>query len=231
MRPGFLPSSTDSAFSVVHDLLLDRRDLRGRGLRLRLRLRDVHLRRHAVLELQLEYLQRLVVGAQRLLRNGKLLIERAQVQIVVGDLRHQREDHAAARLVGRQQVRLGGLGLPTDAPPQVDLPARARDDAVAGLCARSGRLVRQKIRRELLARAARVVSDLRIKRGLRFGEYRCGLLHVGCRLLHTLVVRKRFGDQLVEHRIAELLPPLGVDRVGRVLRQVFVGAGVSICGR
>ncbi len=51
------------------------------------------------------------------------------------------------------------------------------------------------------------------------------LLDVGGRDLDVEIVRERLGNQVVEHGVAELLPPLGVGGVGGVLRLEAEGAG------
>ncbi len=164
----------------LRDLRFDQRDLRGRGLVLRLRLRHVHHRHLAVLELQREQVHRFLVGLQRLLRHVQLRVQPAQLQVAVGHLRHQRQDHAAPRLVGGQHVGIGGFGLAADAAPQVDLPAGLQ----RGLVGRGRvRVVRDQRREGRLARAlalrAGAVAEVREELRARLRQQRRRLLDVG----------------------------------------------------
>ena len=60
----------------------------------------------------------------------------------------------------------------------------------------------------LRASGRRAVADLREQPGPRLRQHADGLLDVRRRDLDVEVVRERLGDQRVEHRVAELLPPL-----------------------
>ena len=70
-----------------------------------------------------------------------------------------------------------------------------------------------------LALASRItlVVDLRVERRARLGENARGLLDVGSGDLDVVVVGQRVGDQIVEHGIAELLPPFRVRGLRRLL--------------
>src|SRR6185295_11131917 len=88
------------------------------------------LRQLTVLEPELEELERLPVSLQRLVRDLELRIETAQLQIRARHLSDQREDQAASRLLGREDIGARCLGLPADASPEIDLPARARQNLI-----------------------------------------------------------------------------------------------------
>ena len=110
----------------LRDLRFDQRNLRGRRLVLRL-----HLRRPASATPGRTGTAA-CTGAPIRRRRPACACATAScssrprsVQVVARDRRHQRQDHAAARLVGGQQVRARGFAQAADAAPQVDLPARA----------------------------------------------------------------------------------------------------------
>ncbi len=195
----------------LRDLRLDLRDLRRRSLVLRLRLGDGHLRSLPVLELELVEAHRFAVGAERALRDRKLLVQAAQRDVVGGNRAHQRQDHAAPGLVGGEHVRLRRLGKAPDASPEVDFPARAEQRLVGGLRIR---IVRNHGDDSGVGDArlfpVRRVADLREERRAGLRDHREGLLDIGGRDLDAEVVGERGLDQPVEHRVAELFPPRGV---------------------
>ncbi len=142
-------------------------------------------------------------------------IEPAKLQIVRRDARDQRNDDAAAGFVARQRLRARAFGEPADASPEIDLPARRKAGAigVVGIGDQSRDLRRESGLRRAGARGARVVADLRKELRARLREHRGRLLEIGDGDLHVVVVRERLGDERVEHRVAERLPPCGVARL------------------
>jgi hypothetical protein len=93
----------------LRDLRLDQRDLHRGGLVLRLDLRDRHLRGLPVLELQLVQAHRFGEGGERAPGDVELLVQTAQRDVIGRHSGDEREDHAAARLVGGEHVRLRRL--------------------------------------------------------------------------------------------------------------------------
>src|SRR5206468_9293786 len=59
----------------------------------------------------------------RSLGDRELLVESTQLDVIAGDRSDQRQDHAAARVIGREDVGESCFALATDAPLEVDLPA------------------------------------------------------------------------------------------------------------
>ena len=78
---------------------------------------------------------------------------------------------------------------------------------------------------QVLAGSRPAVAHLRIETRPRGHEEPLGLGNVGGGDLHVLVVGQRVGDELVEHRVVELLPPFGVGGLGHVLRLEAEGLG------
>ncbi len=79
---------------------------------------------------------------------------------------------------------------------------------------------------QVLAGSRPAVAHLGIETRPRGHEEPLGLGNVGGGDLHALVVGQRVGDELVEHRIVELLPPFGVGGLlGHVLRLEAEGLG------
>jgi hypothetical protein len=207
---------------VLRDLRFEQGNLRRRRFILRLRLHDVHLRHLAVLELQFEKPDRFTIGRQRLAGNLQLRVEAAQLQVAVGHRSDQRQDHAAPRLVGGQQVGQRRLGLAPNAAPEVDLPARRERRLVGRARVRVVAQQRGKRRFErALALAGGRIAELRKQWRARLCEQRRRLLDVGGGDRDVAVVRQSLDDQLIEHRVPELLPPPRVGGVGSVLRRVL----------
>src|SRR5207253_6175747 len=147
--------------------------------------------------------------AERLLRNRELLVETAQLDVVAGNRSDQRENHAIACVVAHQHVRQRRLAQTPDAPPEIDHPAHAKQGLIARLWIR-------KVWNEcletgigyLLPLALAAVTDLRKQCGARLCEQSRRLQDIRSGDLDVAVVRERFGNQRVEHRIVVLLPPL-----------------------
>src|SRR4030042_4130708 len=100
---------------------------------------DVHLRHLAILELEFEESDRLGIGSKGTFRYQKLLIEAEQLDIVGRYRGDKGKDHPTPCLLSRKQLRTRSLRCPTDASPQVDLPARARKSLARSLRVRHAR--------------------------------------------------------------------------------------------
>jgi len=128
------------------------------------------------------------------------------------------------RLFGCKELGLRRLREPPDAAPQVDLPARARKNLVGGVGVRDNRGHRNAsgLAGTLPCHTA-VVLKLRKKRRPGLHKHRRRLFNVCDCDLDVLVLCESLGDQRIEHRILELIPPLGVG--GRSCIPVFVPEG------
>ena len=153
----------------------------------------------AVLELELHQPQRLAVGVERALarsraaRRGRAAAGRSIATEATSDrITPRRASSVASRFA------CAAFGLPADAAPQVDLPARAGEHLVGVGRVGTPRQRRAPCSDELavaLARAVGLVADLREERRARGREHAGGLLDVGDGDLHVPVVRERLDDQ------------------------------------
>jgi len=202
----------------LRDLGFELRNRRGRRLVFRLALRELHLRHLPALEAQLEHLDRLGPALGRVLRDLELPVEAAQRDIRRGHGRHERQDRRAAALFASKQVRARGLGLASHLAEQVDVPRRrdARLKLVEHRNDTSGHRYRSALRRAL-TRSVETRADLREQRRTRAHELAEEFVDARRRVLDIEVVRQRRCDQLVEHRVLKLLPPLGIGDVLRIL--------------
>src|SRR5262249_56008150 len=66
----------------------------------------------------------------RALGDLQLQVELAELEVARGDVRDEREQHAAARLLGGQDLCARRLVQAPDAAPQIDLPGDAEVDVV-----------------------------------------------------------------------------------------------------
>ena len=172
----------------------------------------------------------LLTGARRLPGDFQLPVQGAQVDIGGGNVAHQGEHHPAAAFLAGQQLGLGRLGQAPDAAPQVDLPAGAdrRGKAVGGgPVAWSHRVVAR------LGDPLPGVLGTAPHLGEEFGAggaVASGILfHPGRGDAQVPVFLKGRGNQLVEHRVAELLPPGGVGQFSPILfGQAPAGRGVEL---
>ncbi len=89
-----------------------------------------------------EIRHRLVVEAQRLLRDLELQVELAQQEIVRRDVADERHEHAAPALLARQHQRQRRFVLPPEPAEQIDLP-RQLESVGAALMRRVVVLVRR----------------------------------------------------------------------------------------
>ena len=197
------------------DGLFEGRNGGQRLLLLRCDLHHVGLRDDAGLESQVEDPRRFAEVAGRRLRDLELAVECAQRDVAGRDARHQRQHHAALRLLAGVDLRLRRFAQAPHAPEQVELPG----------CAER-RLVKRKVvvdtaGNRRLADAARphptgirAVADLRIQ--LRARGFQCAdeLIDPRGGDAHVEVLAQCGIHQLVERRIAELLPPLRVGHIG-----------------
>ena len=214
-RPGIAPEQDRDQVLLRGDLLPDRRDRRERLLVLRPDLRDLGLRHDAGPEAPVEDARGFAEVRRRRLRDLELPVERPHHDVARRDARDDGQHDPALRLLARVHLRLRRLGQPANATEQVELPRRAE----RGLVEREIRIGGLGDRREAqtarpVARRVGAVADLReqlrARRRQRAGE----LVDPRCRDAHVAVLPQRRLDQLVQHRIAELLPPFRVRDLG-----------------
>ena len=213
--PGLRAQQDRQQVFLRGDGLLELRDCRARLLRLRADLRQLRHRDHAGLVAQLEDAQRALEVARGGLRDLQLPVQRAQHDVAGSDAGHQRQHHAALALLAGIDLGLRGLGLAAHAAEQVGLPARAQRHVVE----REVRAQRRRHRRKALGAGARArgvgaVADLRIELRAGGGQRTDELVHPGGGDAQVAVVAQRGLDQLVQHWVAELLPPLQVGYIG-----------------
>ena len=167
-------------------------------------------------------------------RDLELTVECAQRDVAGGDPCHERQHHAALRLLAGVDLRLRRFTEAPHAPEQVELPGCAERRLV------QRKVVVDTVRNRRLADATRphptavcAVADLRVQ--LRTRGLQCADELVDPRSgdAHVEVLAQCGIHQLVERRIAELLPPLRVRHVGslRVVdaprrRRIHIGAHV-----
>ena len=117
--------ATDQDAELVllgNDLGLESRN-RGRGLcEGCLGALDLKLRGDPALELAREKIERLLKGVDGVAGDLKLRVELAKLEVGLCNPRDKRENHAAARGIGGQELTLRRLGGPADAAPNIDLP-------------------------------------------------------------------------------------------------------------
>ncbi len=199
------------------DRLFDAGNRGQRLLVLRPDLRHFRLRHDARPEPQVEQPRRRAEIARRRLCDLELAIERAHPDIARRNARHQRQHHAALCLLARIHLRLRGFGQATHPSEQVELPRGSQRCLVQ-------REVRVGGRRDgRHAEAARtkatdvgVVADLRKQLRARRRQRTEELIDPCGGDAHVAVIAQRGLDQLVEDRVAELLPPFRVCNVGRL---------------
>ena len=171
------------------------------------------------------WLDRFPIGTERTLGYFELIVEGAQLDVAGRNRCDQGKDNAAPRFNGGKQIRPGGLGEPPDAPPEIDLPARTCEQLERRLRVRdTGRQRGCVILTQSLACCAPAVADLWKQRCAGLHQHARGLFDVGGGDFHCPVIGQRLGDQRVEHRVVELLPPIGVGSVACVL--FFISEGL-----
>lgn len=109
-RVGIAPDQQADGVLALSDGGFQLRDLDRRRLILRLRLAHVQFRGQAGLEPKPGDAQRFGAGLQGAAADRQLLIQRAQLDVVVGHARHQRQNHRAPGFLGRQQISLRRFG-------------------------------------------------------------------------------------------------------------------------
>ena len=96
------------------------------------------------------------------------------------------------------------------------------------LIGRVGDISRQRsgtVLRELVAGCRGLIVDLRKQRRAGAGNNSTGLLDVGCGDFYALVVRQSIPDQLIEHGVVELRPPIDIRGRGRLRGLVLESLG------
>ena len=216
------------------DLLTDGGD-RGQRLHvLRLDLRDLRHRHDALLEAAIEDPRRLAEVRGRGARDLELAVEGAHHDVRRRDTRHHREHDAALRLLARVDLRLRGFRQAAHAAEEVELPRRTERSLVQ----REVRIDGLRNRREAEAARARArhvttVTDLRIELRARRLQRAGELVDARGGDAHVAVLLQRGLDEVVQHRVAELLPPLRVRDVDGLrivdpprVRRVHAGTSV-----
>ena len=216
-RPGVAAEQDRDQVLLRGDRLLERRDGGVRLLILRADLRHLALGHGAGLEAQLEHPERAGEVVGRGARDLELLVERAQADVAGRNARHQGQHDTALGLLTGIHLRLRGLAQAPHPAEQVGLPRRAERRLVEreiGVGTRRQRGLPDAARAGPAGVAA--VADLRVQ--LRAGGHHraCELIDTGCSDAHVEVPAQRAVHQLVQYRVAELLPPAGVGDFGRL---------------
>ena len=152
------------------------------------------------------------LGLQVPAGDGDPLLERAQVDVRLGDLAREAHEHVAPRRFGPREVRLGGFDRATHPAEEVQLPAGVETGLVQGadvaaVAERAGRPG---------APDGRAGVDGRPEEGLRPLNGRAGLPHARFRHLHVQVRLQRAFDEPGEDRVVEKPPPAHERRRDRV---------------
>jgi hypothetical protein len=134
----------------------------------------------------------------------------AQFEVISSHFRRDRDLGVAQLGLGRAGVSARRLDAPTHAAEQVDLPAGVE----AGLVGRAFDALAVRAGLLLVALHIRAVGgDVRQQVELLFGEQGPGLGHARDGDLQVEIGREGLADQLIQHRVAERLPPFRL-RIG-----------------
>ena len=115
----------------LFDLPLHFGDRLGRAVVQRLGLAQVEDAGDAAVEPRLHQLDRLRARTHRAPGDVQPQVQRAQVQVGLGDVRHQRRHDGVARVLGGQQLGPRRFGIALELAPEIDLPGRRRARAAA----------------------------------------------------------------------------------------------------
>ena len=172
--------------------------------------RDVLLLADARIAAHLREAQRLPLVGQAALGDRQLLLKPAHLEVVARHFRRHADPHVVD--VGLEALggRRGRANLRPDAAEDVDLPERieagairrdgtgsfreARNRLIPSIDARAGYGRRKSIERDVVEERARLIDP-------RDGHP------------HIVIGGQRPADQVVEHRILELLPPPRIERL------------------
>ncbi len=210
-RAGVAAEQHAQAVLLLGDGLFQRRNAGQRLFVLRFVLAQLEQRDDPAFETQLEQLIRLAAALRRRLGDLQLAVQVAQVDVGARNAADQRQDDAVAALLAGQQLRIRRLGLAADTAPDVDFPTGVEDGAVAVI----GRWLRGPGRNVPLAAYLVTGADLREESGADEAVFPGKFVDARRGNHQILVLAQRRIDQIVEHRVAELLPPGGI---GQILR-------------
>ena len=197
------------------DRLLERRNCGERLLILRTNLHHFGLRHDAGLETQVEDPCGFAEVPGRRPRDLELPVERPQSDVARRDTRHYRKHDAALRLFARIDLRLRGFAQAAHATEKVELPGGAERCLVQReLVVHAGRDGRLPHPRRLGAARIGAVAQLRQRLGPRADERADELIHSGGGDAYVAILAQRGLDQPVQHRVAELFPPLRIRDFG-----------------
>ena len=160
--------------------------------------------RRAGVELALEEIVGCLEGRHGLVRDDELGVEPAEREVGLGDVRDQRQQDAAPRVLGREVAGLRGFVEPPDPAPDVELPAEV--DVGRDLIRRD-RGEREHLCRVAAARPSDAGLDRR--KVLRAGDPGAGpsLVDARRRELHVVSVAQGLVDEAVQDRVLEDFPP------------------------
>ncbi len=149
------------------------------------------------------------------LRDLELPVECPQSDVARRDARHHRKHDAALRLFARIDLRLRGFAQAAHATEKVELPGGAERCLVQReLVVRAGRDGRLPHAGRLGAARIGAVAQLRQRLGPRADERADELIHPGGGDADVAIFAQRGLDQPVQHRVAELFPPLRIRDLG-----------------
>ena len=121
---GKLPEQQADQVLLLRDPALELDNGRARAEHELLRFADVEERGDAAALAHLRQLQRILARGQRALRDLELQIERAQLEVGVGDVADDRRQHGAPAPFGREQLRPRGLRWRAGSGPRNPAPSR-----------------------------------------------------------------------------------------------------------
>ncbi len=220
---------------LLRDLALEIGDRGERLLVFGTHLLQLELRDDPALVAQIEEPHALASGIRGAAGDLQPLVEVAQRHVFVRHGRDQREQRRAPPVLGGEEVRPRRFGLALQLAEEVDLP-RSREQRLVAVEGAPHVILQRRRTAEaahLLAGEIGARAHLRKEPGAGRAEHASGFLHARGGDANVLVLRERRGDELVQHRVVELLPPCGVHEVGGIAhfitkrsRRVDLGAHV-----
>jgi len=156
----------------------------------------------AVVETELEQIQRRLSNVSRLDGDVQLLVQGEQIHVGAGDRAHEGQDHRAARLLRGQQIRPGRFLQTAQTTPEVDLPAPAQGYLIAIECDPRTRQT-PACRAEATGCGREKIPTSRDIAAHELLDARGGNEDI-------LVFLQRGAHEIVQDPVVELLPPCGI---------------------
>src|SRR5437773_2669548 len=196
------------------DLALEVRDTRPRLGERRLGARHLEQRADPTPVTPTEEVEGVLEGDPRALRDRQLAVELEQLEVGLRHVAHQREQHAAPRRLGGEIIGPRGLGGPSDAAPDVDLPGEVEgpEEGVEGGVPRAAG------DEGALADRLALIAHLREQVGARDRDLVAGLLDARRGRPEIVARADRLLDERLQGGVAEDRPPRCVRERGGIRR-------------